>query len=58
MSGEQMTWQEQYYSDFARTAALLTQTAANKPTRVMHQGWYTDLLGCPLSTMSASRRSF
>jgi len=49
MSGEQLAWQEQDYSDFARTAAILTQTTPNKAPRVMHPGWDTDMLGCPLS---------
>jgi hypothetical protein len=49
ISGEQLAWQEQDYNDFARTAALLTQTTSTKPCRFMRPGWDTDMLGCPLS---------
>jgi hypothetical protein len=48
-SGEQLAWQEQDFADFARTAALLTQTTSNKPARVMSPGWESDILGCSLS---------
>jgi hypothetical protein len=49
MSGEQLTWQEQDYSDFARTAALLTQTTTNRLPRVMRPGWDNELVGCTIS---------
>jgi hypothetical protein len=49
MSGEQLTWQEHEFHDFARTVALLTQTTPIRPPRVMRPGWDIELLGCPLS---------
>jgi hypothetical protein len=49
MSGEQLTWQEQDYSDFARTAALLTQTTTNRLPKVMRPGWDNELVGCAIS---------
>ncbi|MFF3675860.1 hypothetical protein ACFYYS_18025 [Streptomyces sp. NPDC002120] len=49
MAGQQFTWQEDDFSEVARSLALLIQTKPSKPLEVLTDGWERDLLGCSLS---------
>ncbi|MFE5795790.1 hypothetical protein ACFQ8C_24895 [Streptomyces sp. NPDC056503] len=49
VAGQQFTWQEDDFSELARSVAMLAQTAPTKPLAVLTDGWAQDLLGCPLA---------
>ncbi|MER6913986.1 hypothetical protein ABT354_20125 [Streptomyces sp. NPDC000594] len=49
VAGQQFTWQEDDFSELARSLALLVQTEPTRPLEVLTPGWERDLLGCPLS---------
>ncbi|MGW1641567.1 hypothetical protein [Streptomyces lavendulae] len=49
VAGQQFTWQEDDFSELARSLALLIQTKPSKPLEVLTEGWEQDLLGCSLS---------
>ncbi|MFJ6354807.1 hypothetical protein ACIQKB_35790 [Streptomyces sp. NPDC092046] len=49
VAGQQFTWQEDDFSELARSLALLIQTRPSKPLEVLTEGWEQDLLGCSLS---------
>lgn len=49
MFGQQRIWRGQAFNEFARSAALLTQTPPNKVPRIMQPGWDAAMLGCSLS---------
>ncbi|MGW3652459.1 hypothetical protein [Streptomyces sp. NPDC000878] len=49
VAGQQFTWQEDDFSELARSLALLVQTEPTKPLKALVTGWERDVLGCPLS---------
>ncbi|MGW0334286.1 hypothetical protein ACWD0J_20860 [Streptomyces sp. NPDC003011] len=49
VAGQQFTWQEDDFSELARSLALLVQTTPTKPLEVLVDDWEHDLLGCPLA---------
>lgn len=49
VAGQQFTWQEDDFSELARSLALLVQTEPTRPLEVLTTGWEQDLLGCPLA---------
>ncbi|MFJ5850840.1 hypothetical protein [Streptomyces sp. NPDC092903] len=49
VAGQQFTWQEDDFSELARSLALLVQTEPTRPLEVLTAGWEQDLLGCPLA---------
>ena len=44
----QLAFQQPYLNDFARTAALFTQTTPRKEPKVAKPGWPEQLLGCTI----------
>lgn len=48
IAGQQFTWQEDDFSELARSLAMLVQTEPTKPLKVLVDGWERDLLGCSL----------
>ncbi|MFJ9580699.1 nuclease-related domain-containing protein [Streptomyces sp. NPDC101191] len=49
VAGQQFTWQEDDFSELARSLALLVHTKPTRPLEVLVDGWERDLLGCPLA---------
>jgi hypothetical protein len=49
VAGQQFTWQEDDFSELARSLALLVHTKPTRPLEVLVGGWERDLLGCPLA---------
>ncbi|MEY2227921.1 hypothetical protein [Streptomyces sp. BF23-19] len=49
VAGQQFTWQEDDFSELARSLALLIHTEPTKQLEVLTDGWEQDLLGCSLS---------
>lgn len=49
VAGQQFTWQEDDFSELARSLAVLVQTRPTRPLEVLTAGWEQDLLGCPLA---------
>ncbi|MFE3129335.1 hypothetical protein ACFXHD_38640 [Streptomyces hydrogenans] len=49
LAGQQFTWQEDDFSELARSVAILQKTTPSKPMEVLTTGWEQDLLGCPLT---------
>lgn len=49
IAGQQFTWQEDDFSELARSLALLVHTTPTKVLEVLTDGWEHDLLGCPLA---------
>ncbi|MFE7113007.1 hypothetical protein ACFU98_41395 [Streptomyces sp. NPDC057575] len=49
LAGLQFTWQEDDFSELARSVAMLVQTKPSRSPEVLTAGWEQDLLGCPLA---------
>ncbi|UYQ60671.1 hypothetical protein [Streptomyces peucetius] len=49
LAGLQFTWQEDDFSELARSVAVLVQTKPSRSLEVLTAGWEQDLLGCPLA---------
>lgn len=55
VAGQQFTWQEDDFSELARSVALLAHTKPSIQLEVLTNGWEQDLLGCSVGRLRGAR---